>query len=163
MLASGIWTDQIFVDHLTLGVKLQVPHRPQMVHRWPRPSKLEWTAELQNFRHADASSFSASPPSDPTARMASWARAFESDLQAFAQLSSLPQRCRGRAQRLDPVCLPESAPTAHASRHGEIKLQYDLTGHAVTQWFKQARRLQSLLQAVQAAKASDTAIEHRIS
>ena len=74
----------------------------------------------------------------------------------------LPQRCRGRGARIEPVKHLLTAPVAKPSREGEICLVNDLVGHSVRVWFDQARRLQSLRWAVQSGKQSLDAIAYRI-
>ena len=56
----------------------------------------------------------------------------------------------------------QNPPCAHASRHGEIELKSDLVGHAVRCWFKQARRIQSLLHGIRAAKNTPDAVAYRL-
>ena len=74
----------------------------------------------------------------------------------------LPQRCRGRAQRLQPAKQPCHTPLCKASREGEVRLTNSMAGAATRTWFKQLRRLQSLKHAVAAAKSTPAAITYRL-
>ena len=67
-----------------------------------------------------------------------------------------------RGQRTALTLRPISAPLAKPSRHGEERLGSDLVCAAVRRWFKQPRRLQSLVHALRSDKLTAEAIAYRV-
>ena len=84
--------------------------------------------------------------------------------QGAAQAGGLriPDRCRGRAQRLKPLKRTLATPVSKPSREGEVRMANSMAGAATRIWFRQLRRLQSLKHAVAAAKDTPAAVSYRI-
>eukprot|EP00435_Cladocopium_sp_Y103_P018213 s3515_g4.t1 len=162
-LLRGFWVEDVFTDHSTLALQLAVPTKQIIVNKWPRPAALPWSdLDLQDW-HPDCSVQFASGQ-DPTEFMKQWAHAFESSVFDHAQQADqhLPQRCRGRAQRLRPVRQELATPTCKSSREGEVQAHNSMMGTAPRLWFRQLRRLQSLKHAVCAGNQSHSACVYRV-
>ena len=67
----------------------------------------------------------------------------------------LPRACRGRAQHFHPALRPRNLKTLRPSRNGEERPRCDLVSHSVQRWFRQLRRIQSLVHNMR--RNSDTA------
>eukprot|EP00438_Fugacium_kawagutii_P004928 Skav217267 [mRNA] locus=scaffold47:1421391:1425681:+ [translate_table: standard] len=161
LLRSISITDD-FADHSTIRLQFQIPQAAVTIHQWPRPASIPWSdLECQDWE----------PPcpvqlgdfDDSTKFMHAWASAFEDSVFQLAhqQQKQPPDRCRGRAQRRDPVSRTLTSPVSKPSREGEVSQTSSLTGAAVRHWFKQLRRLQSLKHAVLASKQTPEAITYR--
>eukprot|EP00435_Cladocopium_sp_Y103_P068115 s675_g31.t1 len=142
------WADvaDIFAEHSTMTVGLEISHRLPAVLTWPRPSKIPGTSV------DPAWSGTVVPPAwlesdDVDAKWAQWASSFERSLSGFVhgqpQCHLQTQQC-GRLQRTQPM--RQKPPLRiKPSRPSEVVLRNDLTGNEVKFWFRQLRRLQSLV------------------
>ena len=75
--------------------------------------------------------------------------------------NGLPAQCKGRASRVEPTQRELCPSVLKASRPGEICIANDLLSREVKRWFQQLRRLQSLRQALRAAKDTPQARQYR--
>eukprot|EP00438_Fugacium_kawagutii_P025316 Skav217869 [mRNA] locus=scaffold2487:75358:81453:+ [translate_table: standard] len=160
-MVIGIVEDD-FAEHSTIKMHLRIPSKVQTIQQWPRPSEIPWGAlDCQDW--APTCTVQMGDYVDSTQFLQDWARAYESSVFELArdQASPLPPRCRGRAQRHEPVTRQLTAPVSKPSREGEVRPMSSLAGTALRNWFKQLRRLQSLKHAVIAAKQTQNAINYR--
>ena len=154
----------IFADHSTVIATFALPLTTQTLHTWPRPAKIEWDQVQENYSETTTTEVMQIHGSDTTTQLSAWAKEFECGVAAhYIGEGGLPGRCQGRCQRFEPKEKTTTAQIVKPSRPGEIRLHHDAIGQAVRLWFIQARRLQSLLFAVQASKMSLDALEYRIS
>ena len=77
-------------------------------------------------------------------------------------LSPLPATSKGRGQRLKPIKRLTEQLSVRPSRPGEVQLSSDTNNHSILKWFKQLRRLQSLLHSLRSGGASPTHIAHQL-
>lgn len=163
-LMRGIQVEDDFVDHSTVSIQLQIPGQDEYVYAWPRPSELPW-GDLGTSTWSPRCDHSFEATGDPTRFLQSWAQDFEAavfDLSGSTDGPFVPNRCRGRAQRLKPVKRPLATPVCKPSREGEVKMANSMAGTATRIWFRQLRRLQSMKHAVAAAKATPSAVSYRL-
>ena len=148
--------NEVFMDHtsLSLSIRLQVPEKQTFVHRWPRPAQLPWSdLTLENWQPQCAVQFHAGE--NATTFIQQWAHDCEHQIFQHARQTGdckIRNRCRGRAQRLQPVRQQLAKPTCRASREGEVQATCSMIGTATRHWFRRLRRLQSLDHAVKASK-----------
>ena len=166
LLLSKVEVTHDFIDHSTVKVVLSVPTTTTttttFLQTWPRPSRIDWPKNVESYQN-QTNCHVKLQHDQPEVTFSGWATDFERGVnEAFANEGGLPGRCFGRGQRLQPVKLPQSAPTVKPSRQGEIALQHDLIGGAVRAWFRQARKLQSLLFALRGGKTTLEALEYRV-
>ena len=163
-LLRKVSVEDFFVGHSSVIVELEVPQQPIAILRWPRPSVIQWQ-DFPDFKH-EQGVYLEHEESTMTEKYAAWAACFENSLVSYAETEkgkSIPQRCLGRARRLQPDKSKEVTPILKSSRQGEIEISSDLVGTAVRRWFSQARRLQSLNHSLRANKQSPSAIDYRAS
>ena len=157
----------VFADHSTLIGSFDVPFDSLSGWRWPMAGKLPWSEISLDSWHSDRS---VSVPSlslsvDSTQFMVSFGQAYESSLVGHGgpHLSSaVPPGFCGRAQFLKPRAFQSSPPTLRPSRQGEERPGAGFLTRRLCQWFKQLRRIQSLLHNLRAAKLSPDAVEYRL-
>ena len=75
---------------------------------------------------------------------------------------NLPRSCYGRGTTLTPQTRSATFPLLRPSRPGEVAQPTELLGRHVQQWFRQLRRLQSLLHGLRAAKDTADAVAYRL-
>ena len=163
-LLRGLQVDEDFVDHATVSIQLQVPAKMGYIHAWPRPAEFPWD-EFDSSIWAPTCTQSYVVGQDSTKFLQDWATEFENAVfQGAAQGGGLkiPDRCRGRAQRLKPLKRTLATPVSKPSREGEVRMANSMAGAATRIWFRQLRRLQSLKHAVAAAKDTPAAVSYRI-
>ena len=160
-LCRQISIQDIFSGHATLAVQLQVPTSTCKYWTWPLPSEIPWH-ELQQNQEVNLDTM-PQHTIQSTTDLQHWAAHFEEHVAAIsqAQEAKLPPAWQGRAKRLAPIQQTAHTPIPKPSRQGEITLVNDAVGRSVRLWFKQARRLQSLLQALQAKKMTPAAQLYR--
>ena len=155
---------QCFADHATIIAYLEVPKLLHQVWRWPLPSEIDWGSfpdyDCYVSGHFDPGQCYIA---DPDGSFASWASRFEDGVHFHLTKhgQQLKEGARGRGQRTSPMSSSEVAPVCVQSRPGEIEMKSDVLGRAVLLWFKQARRLQSLVHALKAGKMTKDAVEYR--
>eukprot|EP00435_Cladocopium_sp_Y103_P073834 s627_g45.t1 len=163
-LLRGIAITDVFVDHSTVAIHLQVPTSSWSVSRWPRPAPLPWNEfDLSQWDPECSQHFGAGTSS--TEFMQKWAQEFEDAVSTQVQEHSgkpISRRSCGRAQRLQPLSQVHFTPTTRSSREGEVKPLNSMAGTATRLWFKQLRRFQGLKHAVAANKQTDAALTYRL-
>eukprot|EP00438_Fugacium_kawagutii_P025911 Skav228848 [mRNA] locus=scaffold4472:1077:5912:+ [translate_table: standard] len=149
-LMRGIHVFDLFADHKAVSVKLAIPGTMTSISTWPRPSKLPWQ-EISTDDWQPTCDLNFSQDADSTAFFSQWSASLESACAERYNEGTgkhLPRSCRGRAQRLQPLHQKPFTPGSKPSRAGEVALQHDVVGSATRRWFKQLRRIQSLMHAV---------------
>eukprot|EP00438_Fugacium_kawagutii_P034912 Skav206373 [mRNA] locus=scaffold834:175796:187689:- [translate_table: standard] len=163
-LMRGIHVFDLFADHKAVSVKLAIPGTMTSISTWPRPSKLPWQ-EISTDDWHPACDLNFSQDADSTAFFSQWSANLESACAERYNEGTgkhLPRSCRGRAQRLQPLHQKPFTPGSKPSRAGEVALQHDVVGSATRRWFKQLRRIQSLMHAVVAGNDTPTAVNYRL-
>lgn len=155
------WT--LFADHLTLGAEFELPVQQVPITSWPLPTEIPWSQiDLQHW-YASTQSTTFSDDLPVTDQYTRFWQSFEQSLGGSIQSSSgaLPTNHCGRATRTSPVSRPAQCPILRPSRQGEVQVSTDFVGRAVQSWFRQLRRIQSLLHAVRADKQTGEAQIYR--
>ena len=167
MMCSAVGIQEVFADHATLHVDLNVTSSNKWISMWPRPSKIAWEDIDYDLWQQKLES-STTPSFDggsATQFFADWTKHWEDALHGChrrAPNGSIPNQWKGRAQRTKAVTVPVSPPVSKPSREGEVRLHCDLVTIAVQRWFKQLRRLQSFRHAALAAKSTVDAEAYRL-
>ena len=163
-LCKQVEIADVFADHSTIAVGLWIPCAVPRLLVWNRPSKIPW-------EHVDSSWTSAATPpswnstSTSNEQWAEWASSFESSLDGFLPhqpATSLTSHQRGRLQQHSPQVQSLNRVAVKPSRPSEVQLRNDLIGTSVKLWFRQLRRLQSYLAAIQANKQTANAVSYRL-
>ena len=162
-LLESVQVFNCFADHATVVANLRMSSSVQAELRWPMPGQIPWeSVDVASWQ----SGWTVSAPSvsDPQAWWSQFAHGFENSLRGHVtQLSggALPANCFGRSQRVAPVPRQDPCVSLKASRPGEERLRSDFVGTEVQLWYKQLRRLQSLLHSVRAASITPGAQIYR--
>ena len=164
-LCQNVGVNDVFQDHSSVYVQLQVDWLPSALRTWPRPREIPWSQVSLEEWHQHCESLERLVPTNPTQSMMELAQSFETSLAGY--VPSLPAaklsaaHC-GRAQRLQPAAQLPTPQTCRASRPGEARLVDDTVGQAVILWFKQLRRIQSYRHAICAGHMHHDAVQYRI-
>ena len=142
--------DTWFADHGALSCVLQLPDHNPSYWAWPLPAQIPWS---------DIDVPTIQQTSDPTQHYKHLGHIYESSLDNHLYHQSrsfLPPACLGRGQRLKPTRRQPLAPLVRPSRPGEEHLNSDLVSRSVLRWFRQLRRLQSMMHSLQAGGQGPT-------
>ena len=163
-LLHTVEVQDVFQEHSSVLATFQVPDERHSLNMWPLPSELPWP-HIQ----ADKAALQVQPTPLQGRDSTLWFKEFSGHFEsAFAGCVSglprarLPTCCQGRGIRVAPEARSFPSVPVTASRHGEDSLTCDLVCLEVKRWFKQLRRLQSLVHALGAAKASPAALSYRL-
>eukprot|EP00435_Cladocopium_sp_Y103_P012470 s2398_g3.t1 len=164
-LCSEVSVHEVFQDHATVSVKLNMEIAASSIQTWPKPKEIPWDqVQIQEW-HASCDTTNLTFTSDATTTMCNFAKAFEQSLNHHVDdlpHSSLSSAHCGRAQRLMPAHLSPTPRSCRASRPGEETIASDSLCKVVILWFKQLRRLQSYLHSIRAGQQHASAIQHRV-
>ena len=163
-LCSSIRVDEVFSDHASLSVELDLGILQPSIHTWPRPREIPWDqVQLQDW-HQHCDHLELTLPHCSTEAMKELAHSFEQSLKGFVSdhpSESLSSAHCGRAQRLAPAKLTPTPRSCRASRPGEEHIAADTVSKAVLLWFKQLRKLQSYRHSIVAGKWHPAAVQYR--
>eukprot|EP00435_Cladocopium_sp_Y103_P064826 s87_g26.t1 len=133
-LCSGVEVQEVFHDHSSLQVHLNIEVLTGSIQTWPRPSQIPWDHVPVSEWHEHCADIQISDHTDSTKQMMEISQSFEQALDGFAQSHPRgklsPAHC-GRAQRLQPARSAPSPRTCRASRPGEAELVADTVCKAV--------------------------------
>ena len=164
-LCAKVEVSEVFHDHASLMVHLDVGMLPCSISTWPRPRTIPWEQVSLQEWHSSCDTIQIPDHSDSTQQLMEISKSFERSLDGFVGESpsgTLSSAHCGRAQRLHPAKLTPSPRTCRASRPGEEQLMADTVCKAVIVWFKQLRRLQSYRHAICAGQTHLAAVQYRI-
>ena len=136
-------------------------HSTVIATLWPLPSELPWQ-HVQSSWDPPAPAC-LEPAADSTEWFQRFAKQYERSLEGHVDSASgsPPSACFGPSQRLKPVGKTQPFISHRPSRPGEVACCRDFVSAEVLRWFKQLRRLQSLLHAVRSGSDSTEACEYR--
>ena len=156
-LLRTVEVQDVSQQHSSVLATFQVPDERHSLNMWPLPSELPWP-HIQ----ADKAALQVQPTPLQGRDSALWVKQFSGHFEsAFMGCVSglpracLPTCCLGRGARVAPEARSFPSVPATARRHGEDSLTCDLVYLEVKRWFKQLRRLQSLVHAQGAAYRLD--------
>ena len=164
-LCSSVEVQDVFHDHASLSIQLDIEVLQSSISSWPRPRAIPWEqVQLQEWQ---ASCEAAQIPDhvDPTKQLQVISDSFEKSLDGFVAnhpRGSLSSAHCGRARRLMPAKITPSPRSCRARRPGEEHLIADTVSKVVIVWFKQLRRLQSYRHSICAGNFHDTAVQYRL-
>ena len=162
-LLESVQVFHCFADHATVVANLRVDLESHTGFRWPAPCLIPWESVSLGAWH---DSWVAPSPHDPEpqAWWSQFAHNFESSLNGYMSSipgGQLPSNCFGRSQRTAPLPKCDPCVPLRASRPGEERMHSDFLGVEVQRWYKQVRRLQSLVHAARAASVAPGAQVYR--
>ena len=162
-LVQDVQLWEYFSDHSALGVKLSIPLQPQVQNIWHLPSYIPWS-QVDFAAWQDSTVPPLEMEETPTKTFGTFCRHYENSFTGHVTTSttSLPTSCYGRGRTLVPQSRRATYPLLRPSRPGEVAQPTELLGRNVQQWFRQLRRLQSLLHGVKAGKDTPAAVAYRI-
>ena len=162
-VCTGFYVDEVFTDHSSVMVTLDVAESPAHVLTWPRPREIQWDTVDVSAWHEHCNGHDFEPADDSTVFMTQFSQHFEDSLTGYIgpNGAALHPTQRGRAKRLKPEKRSLQPTTCKASRQGEVTLEHDLVGTAVLQWFRQLRRIQSYNHAIKSGKLHTEAVLYR--
>eukprot|EP00438_Fugacium_kawagutii_P003078 Skav215305 [mRNA] locus=scaffold3276:18327:27629:- [translate_table: standard] len=148
-LCSKVIVEDCFAEHSSVSITIDLPEVPVQYWTWPRPGLIPWEQVQIAQWHDACDAQNLTFGEDTASFLAEFADHYESSLSGHihGQPGLWQSQC-GRAQRLRPQSIKMTPKCSRASRRGEMVLTSDLVGHAVQQWFKQARRLQSYVHSI---------------
>lgn len=157
----------LFADHSVVTGYFDIPGSASTYSWWPLPSKIPWSSvDLQAWQESCPTFdvFDASRHNS-TDYMTALGQNYESSLKPdFLPTvpNGLPRACRGRAQHSQPISRPRNLKTLRPSRNGEEQPRCDIVSHSVQRWFRQLRRIQSLLRNMRRNSDTVTALCYRL-
>ena len=153
-----------FAEHSSLIAGLKVDWGVAKHQSWPLPATIPW-GKIQVAEWKEAAQPRCQDSPDATQWLQRFSKDFESSLDGYVMGvpgGQLPAQCHGRAQRLKPSVQADVATCPKPCRAGEEPLRHGLLCLEVKQWYRQLRRLQSLLHALRGGKQSPEAMTYRL-
>ena len=163
-LRRNVEVQEVFADHSSVSIQLEIKSMPLMSLTWPRPRAIPWDDVNTPVWQAECGNPPELPQNSQDA-MVAFAASFEGSLDGH--VNSLPHLSltsahKGRSRRTTPKSIKSSPSSCRASRPGEVALISDTIGAAVLDWFRQLRRLQSYCHAIKAGQQHLSAVTYRI-
>ena len=161
---SRVHVTEIFQEHSTVIAELALSSDTVSRQSWPLPHSIPWCDVRVDSWHA-VGDHAPVNSANSTEWFAKFSHAVERSLQGHvsdAPGSRLPAKCFGRGRRLRPVTRQVNIPPK-PSRPGEEQLAHDGLGAEVIRWFKQLRRLQSLLHSLKAGRDAPAVLDYQLS
>ena len=140
-----------FADHSALGIRLTIPCTSMKQKVWTMPGAIPWESlRKDEWFHADHKP-TGTEIQDLDRRVEAFAKDYEKSFDHHLnEMTSIPNHCRGRCQRRTPDERMVTPPLLKPSRPGEVQMSSESLGRTVQRWFRQLRRIQSLLHSVRA-------------
>ena len=162
-ILESVRVDDVHQEHSTVQVALGINADSVPRQVWPLPQAVPWSQVLKPQWHAQGN-HQLVVAAHSTKWFSRFSHAVERSLNGFltdVPNGQLPSQCYGRGRRLQPEAQTQVTPP-RASRPGEEILRHDQLGAQVLHWYKQLRRLQSLLHNLRAGNAAPSAQTYRI-
>ena len=156
----------LFADHSVVTGHFDLPEGASTYSWWPMPSKIPWSSvdmrPWQNSSHNfEVFDVAQDNSTDYLTRLGQqYEASLKSDFLPSLQ-QGLPKACCGRAQHFHPVDRPRNLKTLRPS-NGEERPRCDLVSHSVQRWFRQLRRIQSLVHNLRRDSDTATALCYRL-
>ena len=155
----------IFPDHAAVYGCFECPSRPSLVQYWHMPHVIPWQeVHVEAWHESVSDAFTPFEWGDDLTRdFAAWSDKAERSIHGFVNTDNkrLPVGCRGRGRRNQMKRGPVQVPVMRPSRPGEAVLTSSICSMPVQRWFKQLRRLQSLLHSLRAGASSGGAFTYQ--
>ena len=156
-------TWSLFADHVVLGAKFELPLQQLRQSSWVLPAEIPWAQLNMEAWHRTTQPPQIQCDQSVSSQYRSFWLQYEQSFSGVLHTpdGTLPAGHCGRAQRTSPDQREAQGPLLRPSRPGEVQLATDLVGRSVQAWFKQLRRLQSLLHSLRAGKLTGEAQIYR--
>ena len=139
----------VLPDHSAVCGFFRFPETVPVSRYWPTPKPIPWEhVDRQAWtRFVDLTWSPFEWKGNPTKAFARWSSQMEQSLNGFVQVPhhKLPPGSCGRGQHLVPKSASVSQPKIKAARPGEEALNCPFPNKTLLKWYRQLRRLQSLL------------------
>ncbi len=162
-ICRAVTVRDVFREHSTISVGLSLSLTSSMVRVWPLPSKIPWSQVHDSWQSSEACPLDNDLDVDH--RWAQWANNWETSLDSYVvgqPGESLGAGQKGRLQRFAPTLRTSQVSCVKPGRAGDVQLRHDLIGTEVRLWFKQLRRLQSMVAATRCPKDTISAMTYRL-
>ena len=164
---TGCKVQDLYADHSSITCSFELPWTASPWTWWPRASKIPWHAvDFDAWKSQDLMvEHFDSARHDPSQFFHQLGRQYEDSFSGYLDMElnqGLPNTCRGRGQIYEPKTRSSQAPKLKSSRQGEEKTSSDLICRSLQRWFKQLRRLQSLLHNLRRGSLDPTAVAYRL-
>eukprot|EP00438_Fugacium_kawagutii_P008244 Skav226263 [mRNA] locus=scaffold2708:168741:173468:+ [translate_table: standard] len=154
-----------FPDHSAVCASFRVPWRFADPRFWPQPKPLPWDHIRKEDWHAAVDTEWIQFPwtSETTKDFACWSSQVEQSLTSFVGTphGRLPSGTGGRGQHLHWKKGPVSQPVARPARAGEEPMCCSFPTRNLVRWYRQLRRLQSLLHSCRKGVVSPSASSYQ--
>ena len=139
----------VFPDHAALFGRFRCPSNQKLLRYWHYPQVIPWQ-HVQTTSWQETMTQTHEPfawGDDLTKSFAKWSDSTERSLHGFVSTDDtrLPVGCRGRGRRDQTRLGKAQLPVMRPARPGEVTASSSLCAMPVQRWYKQLRRLQSLL------------------
>ena len=157
----------LFADHSVLCATFEVPVDEARHTWWPQASKIPWgSIDLGSWQRQHVSFPLFDQTSDePSQYLHRLGRQYEESFQGYFTpdpVAGLPRSCCGRAQVYEVQTRQAQLPKLKSSRPGEEVTASDMICRSLQRWFRQLRRIQSLLHNVRRDCQSPSAVDYRL-
>ena len=158
--------DDIFPDHSVVYASLRLPRHSEPSFYWHMPQVLPWqTVDCERWHEWDAEQHRpVSWDGDISKRFATWSNEVEASLDSFLTDQKMPLQPgkRGRGQERKPRMGCHQQPRTRPARPGEIPMASSFLGKVTHLWYKQLRRLQSLLHSKRTLRRDSSALLYQV-
>ena len=152
-----------FADHAALGAKLTVPCMKIEQRVWTLPGAIPWDMINKPGWQQAEHKISSKGETDLDRKVQQFSESYEASFDGHSSsFRTLPNHFRGRGKRVLPETRESTLPLLKPSRPGEVHMSSDSLGRSVQHWFRQLRRIQSLLHSLRANKETWDAKQYRI-
>ena len=150
-----------WVDHAALIATFKGSGQDLRKFLWPKPLPLPWTS-VRSLPSRPPCQFSATACTEDYRTF--WQHVEEDVASAVRdRRGTFCDKCKGRARRLQPLVCPGSAKPVGPGRAGELHPHHFGISFLHKHWFRQLRRLQSLVRICGAITWTSAHSEHRAS
>eukprot|EP00435_Cladocopium_sp_Y103_P054136 s1486_g17.t1 len=151
----------LFPDHSAICGFFRFPGHQPCTWTWTSPKPLPWASiRADEWRAAVDSSWTPYPwTADTTKDFGKWSHQVEKSLTSFVATphGKLPPGCGGRGQQLNRHRRSCVQPAIKPHRPGEEPLHCSFPNRHLLQWYRQLRRLQSLVHSCRTGVVTDAA------
>ena len=156
----------LFADHSVVSGHFNLPDFSYRHTWWPMPQPLPWDdIDLQHWHSEVTQSPTLGDFTSSTEFLADFGKQYERSCQiGFREGAprTLPTHCRGRAQTWKPQQRSTQMTLVRTARAGEEAPASSFINRQVQRWFRQLRRIQSLLHNMRRNLQTPQAVEYRL-
>ena len=158
--------ENLFPDHSVVWGAFRLGQESVPRWIWPQPQTIDWSkVQVDEWqRHCAKPVILSSAKRTGNQWFQQWANAYEQSLAGYVDLpgGGLPPGARGRGRMKKPIQQQSQLPMCRPAREGDLRLVSDFACRGVQLWYRQARRLQALVQSLQRGTMTASAQAHRV-